>query len=49
LINAEIRLFKPHLQEIGAAGEMEGAGLWGKAGALLQQVGDIFRGERLID
>ena len=49
LINAEIRLFKPHLQEIGATGEMEGAGLRGKAGTLLHQVGDIFRGECLID
>jgi hypothetical protein len=42
-------LCKPHLQEIGATGEMEGAGLRGKAGTLLHQLGDIFRGERLID
>jgi len=42
-------LCKPHLQEIGAAGEMEGAGLWGTAGTLRQQVGEICRGEHLRD
>ena len=49
LINAEIRWFEPDLQEVVAAGEMEGAGLRGEAGTLLQQVGDIFRGEGLVD
>ena len=49
VINAEIRGCEAHLQEIAASGEMEGAGLRGEAGALLHEVGDIFRGEGLID
>ena len=28
---------------------MEGAGLRGEAGALLHQIGNVFRGERLVD
>ena len=35
------------VEEIGAAGEMEGAGTWGVAFALLEDVFDIFAGERL--
>ncbi len=49
LINAEIGLVAPHLKEIFSASEMEGTGLRGEAGALLSQVRDIFRRERLID
>ena len=49
VINAEIRGCEADVEEIAAAGEMEGAGLRGEAGALLHQVGNIFRGERLVD
>jgi hypothetical protein len=40
VINAQIRGCETDVQEIAAAGEMEGAGLWGEAGALLHQVGN---------
>ena len=49
VINAEIRGCEADVEEIAAPGEMEGAGLRGEAGALLHQVGDIFRGEGLVD
>ena len=49
VINAEIRGSEADVEEIAASGEMEGAGLRGEAGALLHQVGNIFRGERLVD
>ena len=49
MIKAQIRRSEADVQEIAAAGEMEGAGLRGAAGALLHQVGHIIGGEGLVD
>jgi hypothetical protein len=49
VINAQIGWLEAHVQEIFSAGEMAGAGLGGEPRALLQKVGEILRGEGLID
>ena len=48
-INVQLRGCEADVEEIAATGEMERAGLWGASGALLHEVGNVFRGERLID
>jgi hypothetical protein len=49
VIKAEIGLCEPHLEPIGAAGELEGARLRGEASAWRQQGGAGGRGEGRVD
>ena len=49
MIQAEIGWGEADLQEVCAPHQMEDADLRGEPDALLQQIGDIFRGEGLID
>src|ERR1041385_9024439 len=49
VINAQIRGGEADVEDIAAAGEMERARLRGEAGALLHKIGNVFRGERLVD
>ena len=49
LIQAEIGWLESDVEEVLSPGEMEGTGFGGEAGALLHEVGNIVRGERLVD
>src|SRR2546423_563917 len=49
LIETEIRWCETDLQEVFTPCEVEGAGLRGEPSALFQQVGNIVRGEGLVD
>ena len=48
VIHTAIRGFEPARKEVLASGQMEGAGLWGQAGAWLQPIGAVIRGTGLV-
>ena len=47
MVGAQVGGAEIDIEEVGAAGEMQGTGLRGEALALFEDIGDVFAGEGL--